>query len=40
MTMRIENINLETSFGIKTNCTKESTIERIVAKIIIIYNPC
>ena len=38
MTMKIENINLETSFGIKTNCAKEN--EKLVAKIIIIYDPC
>jgi hypothetical protein len=39
MTMQIENINLESSFGVKiTNCTTEN--EKLVAKIIIIYNPC
>jgi hypothetical protein len=40
MTMQIENINLQTSFGLVTNCAKESTIDNLVAKIIIIYNPC
>ena len=40
MTMQIENINLETSFGVTTNCTKESPIDKLIAKIIIIYNPC
>lgn len=41
MTMQIENINLETSFGVTiTNCSEESVNDRIVAKIIIIYDPC
>lgn len=40
MTMQIENINLQTSFGLVTNCTKESATDNLVAKIIIIYNPC
>jgi len=40
MTMQIENINLQTSFGLVTNCSKESATDNLVAKIIIIYNPC
>ena len=41
MTMQIENINLETSLGVTiTNCSQESVNDRIVAKIIIIYDPC
>jgi hypothetical protein len=40
MTMQIENINLQSSFGLVTNCTKESASDNLVAKIIIIYNPC
>lgn len=40
MTMKIENINLQTSFGLVTNCTNDSTSDNLVAKIIIIYNPC
>ena len=38
MTMQIENINLQTSFGLATNCAKESLVDKLVAKIIIIYN--
>jgi len=39
MTMKIENINLQTSFGVSIpdNCAET---EKLVAKIIIIYNPC
>lgn len=37
MTMQIDNINLQTSFGLVTNCTKESITDNLVVKIIIIY---
>ena len=33
----IDNINLQTSFGLVTNCTKESITDNLVVKIIIIY---
>jgi len=37
MTMQIDNINLQTSFGLVTNCIKENITDNLVAKIIIIY---
>jgi hypothetical protein len=40
MTMQIENISLNTSFGFDTNCGRETINDNLVAKIIIIYNPC
>ena len=40
MTMQIENISLNTSFGFGTNCARETINDNLVAKIIIIYDPC
>jgi hypothetical protein len=40
MTMQIENISLDSSTGFNTGCSKDSSVDKLIAKIIIIYDPC